>query len=442
MEGATFRMSAGQTSQPPWPHGLLVAGWTAGGVAMLLMTPLLAPILLALSTILPPFLYRLRVGRLPPGPLSAITIVLSAAGIYLAINSTWSLGPASAFMTVGVLFLIIAALHVTLNALHSSNVDELRAMSWGFYAGVIFCGVVLCIEAFSQQWMHRLLTTHLPIARPAPRHMHIQNGVVDYLPPYLLNRCILGLTLLFWPMVLVCLRLGETPARRALLLAGLVPVVAAIFRSSHGTSKIAFLGAALLFALFWYWPRLAKGTAAIYWLVATLLFAPIASIAYAKEMHLSRWLPQSGQHRIVIWGYTAEQIPNAPLFGVGINTTRAMGETTDYDRLEPVPGTGFKRSTNLHAHSGYLQTWYEAGAVGVAFLLTLGLFVLRSFDRAPEAVQPFYYATFLACALGGASSFNLWQPWFMASFGFAAVFATLAGELAMRGAPGAAAAPA
>lgn len=428
-------MNAEPSTQPRWPPGLLLSGWTAGGVALLLMTPLLSPGLLVLSAVVPMGLYWLKNGRLPPGPLSPVTVALACAGLYLLINASWSLSRDLAYLSVTVLFIVIGALHVNLNTLYASDAGAVRAMSYGFYAGIVLCGVVLCFEAFTQQWMHRLLTTHVPYFRPPPRHMHMHAGVVDYLPPYLLNRCVLGLTLLFWPAVLVTLRLGATPWQRAWMLLGLLPVVAAILRSSHGTSKVAFVGAGLVFAMAWFWPLLASRATTAYWLVATLLFAPIASLAYAGELHLARWLPTSAQHRIVIWGYTSEQIPKAPLLGVGIGSARALSETGDFDAPQPVPGTDFRRTTNLHAHSGYLQTWYEAGAVGVLFLLAFGLLVLRSLDRQPAGVQPYHYATFMACALAGASSFSLWQPWFMALFGFAAVFATLAGELVARAEP-------
>ena len=69
------------------------------------------------------------------------------------------------------------------------------------------------------------------------------------------------------------------------------------------------------------------------------------------------------------------------------------------------------------------------GAVGALFLLGLGLLVLRSLAQAAAATQPYLYATFLSCALMGGSSFSLWAPWFMASFGLAAVFAVLGAEL-------------
>ena len=100
------------------------------------------------------------------------------------------------------------------------------------------------------------------------------------------------------------------------------------------------------------------------------------------------------------------------------------------------PGSEFRLTTSLHSHNGYLQTWYEAGAVGAAILLVIGLVVLGSLAGAPAGVQPYLYATFVACALMGGSSFSLWQPWFMAALGLAAVFAGLGRALASHGSAG------
>ena len=82
------------------------------------------------------------------------------------------------------------------------------------------------------------------------------------------------------------------------------------------------------------------------------------------------------------------------------------------------PGSEFRLTTGLHSHNGYLQTWYEAGAVGAAFLLAIRPSGAQVAGSAPAEAQPYLYATFVACALMGGSSFSLWQPWFMASLGF------------------------
>lgn len=145
---------------------------------------------------------------------------------------------------------------------------------------------------------------------------------------------------------------------------------------------------------------------------------------FALRLDTLPWLFPSAQERIVIWGYTSEQVMKAPLLGVGINSARVLHqkERAHAPRAE---GSPFKLTTGVHSHSGYLQTWYEAGAVGAALLLGIGLLILRALTHATSGAQPYLLATFASCALVGALSFSLWQPWFIASFGFAALFAGL-----------------
>jgi O-antigen ligase len=126
----------------------------------------------------------------------------------------------------------------------------------------------------------------------------------------------------------------------------------------------------------------------------------------------------------VIWGHTAAEYGKAPVLGAGVHAARARHDPGN-EHVPRAPGSEFRLDPGLHSHNAYLQTWYEAGAVGAVFLLATGLLLLRSLAAAPPAAQPCLYATFATCALAGLSSFSLWQPWFMAALGLAAVLAAL-----------------
>jgi hypothetical protein len=56
--------------------------------------------------------------------------------------------------------------------------------------------------------------------------------------------------------------------------------------------------------------------------------------------------------------------------------------------------------------------------------------ILKALALAPEEAQPFLYSTYVTCALMGGTSFSLWQPWFMASFGLVAGFVMVSRVLA------------
>jgi hypothetical protein len=426
---------------------LLTAVWTMSGVVLYLVVPLTAPALLPLCALAPVTWYVAAERSMPLYKPSTVLVGLALAGIYLLINASWSLSPSTAYFALAFFFLFIASLHFTLNTLHDIDGAPLRAMAIGFYAALAIGGAVVCIEVFSEQWLRRQLMIYAPSFRPEARFMIVEAGLVKYLPPYLLNRSITALAVLFWPAVLLVVSLarssrsGASPSgvtRSSTWLAlALLPVAAAIFRSEHATSKIAFVGAATTFGLFQVSPALTKRAITLSWVGVIVLVVPLAILAYHSQLYLAPWLPVSAQHRIVIWGHTSHQIASAPLLGAGIHTARALNDPYSLD-MPVAPGTEFRLTTGLHSHNGYLQTWYEAGAVGAMFLLGIGLLMLQSLARAPPHVQPYMHAAFVACALMGASSFSLWQPWFMASLGFAAVFGTLGWALASRDAADAA----
>ena len=414
-----------------WQLLLLTSAWTGSGVVIYLLVPLVTPGLLLLSPAAPVAWCLASRRRLPQHRPSAVTLALVFAGAYLSLNASWSLSPATAHIALAMFFMFIVALYFTSNALLDIDADVLRALAIGLCAGFVIGGAVMFFEIFSLQWIRRTVMSLAPGLRPKPRDMLLNGQWVVFLESYLINRNITAMIFLFWPTLFAIFLVAPRAHRQRWWLAGLVPVVAAILGSKHATSKLAFLGAAATFAACHYWPAATRRAVAWGWVATIMLVVPVATLAYQSKLYLSPWLPHSAQHRIVIWGYTSSLIAASPILGSGINTARALNDPDGLD-TPLAPGSDFRLTTNLHSHNGYLQTWYEAGAVGALILLGIGLLVLSNLARAATELQPYLYATFVTCALIGGSSFSLWQPWFMASFGFAAGFSMLGWVLAER----------
>jgi O-antigen ligase len=403
--------------------------WTLGGVLLYLFAPQTSPGLLILSVVAPLLWYAPPVKVLLAQRPTPVTITLALAACYFLVNASWSLAPGSAYTSVALLVVFIVTLHFTLAALQEVDESVLRAIGQGFFIAMVVGSAFICIEVLDKQWVRRLLMSYIPWLRPDPRNMRLEGDWVTVLSPSLLNRSTTALVLLFWPAVLVVQRLGRTARARALMLLALTPAAIAIFRSAHATSKIAFGGALAAWALFMLSATFARRLTLAVWTAATLLVVPMAMLAYAGNLHLAPWLAESARHRVVIWGYTGEQIAKAPILGAGMSTARALNDPTN-PNVPRAPGTDFKLSTGLHSHNGYLQTWFEGGAVGALLLFALGLAILRWLALAPQSIQPYVYPVFVSSALIGSSSFSLWAPWFMASFGFAVVLAAVGVELA------------
>ncbi len=353
------------------------------------------------------------------------------AGGYLLLNASWSQSPAFAYSFVALYFAFVATLHVASIALQATEGAALRALVLGLCVGMFVCSALLCFEAISHQWIMRKLMTHIHFLRPDARDMKVEAGQVIFLEAFLLNRSMTALALLFWPTALALSRLGlPTPGRAAAFLLVLGPALGAIVFSQHATSKIALAGATAIFIAASLSIHAARRAAIVGWTAATLLVVPMAALAYGQHLYTAQWLGRSAKERIIIWGYTAEQATKTPLLGAGIGTTRAIHNAKDRD-APLAPGTDIQVSVGWHSHNGYLQIWYEAGAVGALFLLGIGLLLLQSIARAPPIVQPHLYATFTSGALLAASSFSIWAPWFLASLCFAAIFAVLGLQLTL-----------
>jgi O-antigen ligase len=413
-------------------HGLLLtAAWTMSGIIVYLLAPRAAPGLLPLCVVAPLLWHWGQMRRIRWHRPAPALIVLALAALYLLINCTWSLSPSSAYSEVACLLAFIAVLYVTLSMLQETETPVLRAMAVGFIAAMLLGGAFLAFEAFSQQAAHRLLMSLAPSWGPAPRHMRMEAGSVAFLEPYLLDRSMTGLVLLLSPAALAIDRLRLARRRQTLLMLGLLLAVAAIVRSEHATSKLALVGATATYGMFLLSPKLTRRLAIAGWIATTLLVVPMASLAYSQELYLAGWLTGSARQRIVIWGYTSEQVAKAPWLGAGVSTARAISTDIKADPEAPrAPGSKYRLTPAWHSHNGYLQTWYEAGAVGALFLIAFGLLLLRSLARAPAAAQPYLYATFAAGALLAGSSFSLWAPWFVASLALSCVLAALGSEQA------------
>ena len=194
-------------------------------------------------------------------------------------------------------------------------------------------------------------------------------------------------------------------------------------RAHHGTSKAALIGGRRRSRCTCLLPLATRRLAVAVWVAATLLIVPMAKPAYPISSTRPAGCTPARSIGSSSGANHAGEIGKAPMLGAGISTARAL-----HGRQPTSPAgsaRGIRRSTALHSHNAFLQAWYEAGAVGAALLLVLGLLSCGRWRPRRARAQPYLYATFAASTLIGGSSFSLWQPWFMAALGLAAVFAGL-----------------
>jgi O-antigen ligase len=414
----------------------LAAAAAGGGTLLFILAPLSAPILMATSMIVPLAACWAATGGLPALRLSQPLVILCIAEVYLLTGTTWSLSPKTAYSSTALLLVFIVALIATSGALKGMREDALRGMARGFAAAWVAGSIFLLFEKITGLWVHRVLLSYFPTLHSgAFRGMTLRDGWVLTMDPYLLNRNMAAAALLLWPAALVLNRLNTRGDRRILPVLGLVPAAIAIALSEHATSQMAVAGAAVIYGFARLSLNRTRVAVAVAWTIATMLVVPLTSGLYASGLYRADWLPFSFRHRIVLWGYTSAQVRKAPILGAGIGAAHVLSRDKDH-KAARAPGSEIVLSTGWHSHNGYLQTWYEAGAVGAVLLLAFGLALLRDIGRTAADIQPFALAVFSACALTAGTSFSIWQPWFVASMALAAVITLAAVEFATRHAGG------
>jgi O-antigen ligase len=359
---------------------------------------------------------------------NAIVVTCGLFAIDALLSTVWSTDKRATF-TAGALFGLYFFCAWLAQAGVELETDAIvEALSKAIVVAVFAGAGFLIIELLTHSFIERELFTYAPVVRPSsPEHVGMLNGRVAFLAPDELNGGVAVLNVLLWPALLVLAAQGGA-GRAKLAAMGLVALVAiATFLSEHETSKIAIVCAGLVFLLHYLKPDLARGLVVAGWLAATLLVLPAVHAAYWANLHTAEWLSVNGRARIIIWAATAERLREAPVLGVGAGSTKRL---TQLHGAEERPGFVVPWQTGAHAHNIYLQTWYELGLLGAALLAAIGWSVLCWILRLPTLPQGYVLSAFVSAAAIGASSWGMWQPWFMASCFYASVLAALAARRA------------
>jgi len=232
-----------------------------------------------------------------------------------------------------------------------------------------------------------------------------------------------------WP-ALLCVH-TQLAKRTRLAVAGglLIAASLAILLSNHESSKAGLVASMAIFALATVWPAAMRKALWLVWCLAFVLVIPLATAAYKAELHTSEHLPPSAQARVTLWAYTADQVPKAPILGIGGSSTRKIDQSPENRRFEwrkKFKTHGFGWRAGSHAHNAFLQAWYELGAVGVVLFMTAGSAIVLSLGRLPQATQRFALAQVAAFFAIAAFAWGMWQGWLMALTGLAALYVALA----------------
>ena len=358
-------------------------------------------------------------------------IALVAFALYALLSAIWAANPGGA--AVKSLLFLVATLVVFASTTAFAKLEAHeaeRAARW-FLAGSLCGAVFVLIELLTQGALTRFAMNWVPAFRPdRAKHVAISQGLVKRINVSEFNQHVAMLAFQLWAglLALTAIESGRRRVILILLYAGTLAVPIAI--SEHESSQVAIVAGLAVLLLAWRWPRQIIAGVAVCWVLGFVLVLPLDFLALnTAELHQAKWLPKSARARVIIWEYTAEQVLERPLTGIGADSTAKVKERRLTPEEQP-EGFVFRRTTGQHAHNIFLQTWYELGLVGAVLLAGAGAAVASRISRLPRLAQPFGAAAFMTFATIAAFAWGIWQVWLICAVALLPLYLVLAAATA------------
>jgi O-antigen ligase len=412
--------------------GILLGSIILAAVAAALVSAKTVPFVFAvtLASFLAAAAKRGQLGHVLPRR-GSVSLHLAIFLLYALASSAWAIEPRIAVPNILAAIGIGAGALVLLQLFDEETRPNLLHMGEGVWIGLIVGLTFLFFEIETDQsikiWVYNTIGIG-PGDLGRPDYFRWSGGRVVSVSREDLTWNMVPLILFVWPAVMAMVHTLTRPRATVLAVLTLALTGTTVMLAWHETSKVAFIGGLAAFACAHLAGRLTGRLLAVGWVVACLAVLPAALIAYRLDVHNASWLQSSARHRIIIWNLTAEQALKSPWLGVGARTTYVLGPRLERD-LAKRPGTDLRWSLSAHSHSVYLQTWFELGLIGATLLTLLGLAILQAIRSLAAQLQPYAYATFASATLTAASSYGMWQIWFVGAFGFCAVLFGLSARL-------------
>jgi O-antigen ligase len=331
---------------------------------------------------------------------------------YVLLSSTWSADPLAGLGKAALLLGLILFTFAAVRAASALDNMTLSGAAIAFAAGALLGTLFIIVELLTHGIVTRTVVTWLPFL-VSRKHFDISGGVITQIHLAKLDQNVNVAMFHLWPGLLALMGLAST--RRAIAIVGFFAVIAAVIAlSKHDSSQVALIVSSLVVILGWKWRTLVIRSLAVLWCAAFVLVIPANFAAYDNGLHFAEWLPKSARARIILWEYTSEQTLDHPLLGAGVDSTPRLTDQQKamFGRERP-EGFVYPRTMGHHAHSIFLQTWSELGAIGALLLAVAGAAVVLLIFFLPITAQPFAAGAFAAFAIVGAFAWGMWQSWFM-----------------------------
>jgi hypothetical protein len=372
---------------------------------------------------------RERIARLFQPSRTSLLVPLALLIGYAAISASWAREPLAALEKAAIAVAVVLATTVCIAAVDIEDRVARLHIAEGLWLGFAVALAYSIFESLSGQAGVRAVVNALGLGpgwMKPPDFYTFRDGRLIAIDRNAMSRNIAPLTLLLWP-ALMAVRSYVRPRPAAGIMALLLVATAvAVMISPHETSKLALVIGLAAWLFTRYLPRAALPTMRASWVAACVLVIPMAIALHEAGLHKQKWLQFSARHRIEIWNHSARDTLASPIFGNGAMST--------YATIESVPPDRRSYLTPPHQHNVFLQVWNELGVVGALLLLALGWRFLGVIAGLAPRLQPYACAFMASAAAVAASSYGIWQIWFLALYGIAAL-AFMVGVTAHRDRP-------
>jgi O-antigen ligase len=383
---------------------------------LLFATPLIAPLFVFVGAGFA-FFHSRRQGHSPIGNIRDDYLRLALIGFcgFCLASAIWALDPGAAAKKTFVISAVLMLGSIVIRSLNFISPKTIEIFSKAILLAVSVASVVAVADSAFGMALIEMFFNAFPSLAPANfKGLTVEQGAIVDVQSNVVNRGRAVFGFMFWPFLLMASAYPSVRIRRVLLFIAAPAVLIAVFASDSNSIQVALGFGAVAFILFRLWPMIAPRIFMAGWCAAVLLVAPASYLAYEAGLHEAEWLSKrTARARLYIWRFTAEQIPENPLFGIGVRSTRVFAKTHEQlqDRSD---GDRYVKRPGWHAHNFYLQTWFELGAVGAAFVLGIGLLLLDRVKRLKYRIRPYGYATFVTLSGAIAFGWGMWQTWLWA----------------------------
>lgn len=416
-----FKQDTWQLDRPVW----LIIVFTFGAVAWIMSTAWASGGATAVLVIAPAAVMMANGHSLEfasPGPVVRVALL---CWLYVLVSALWAADLAWSGKVLLISGGLLAGLYLASRTYPAMPLPWLEHMTRAVLVSFVVFLVYGLIEETFDHPIKRMLFWPFQAVRIEDGWPMLDWNHVAKVRAYRTNWNMTNMALLLWPVLLIARGQLDERDRKWFMPLLLAAALATVLQSEHETAMIAIMLGCLWFILAWFHLRTALLLAGVGWLAAIVAVVPLSQLAFDNKMHRASWLPSTAQHRIVLWKYTADQIPHRPVFGVGAGSTHPL-DARRTNGVELIPGTRYELRTGSHPHNIYIQVWYEFGAVGAFLFLILGWAVLWSTERLPRAHRPYYVAAFVTAAANSASSFGLFELWYAGALTASAILLTMA----------------